>query len=74
MAEEKKPEEKKTEAEPTIGTAAGTGPILAATNAARSLYFSVTPSANWADMASAGRWAVMIRYDDYGAVYTQKAP
>lgn len=57
-----------------IGTAAGAGPILAATNAARSLYFSVTPSANWSDMASTGRWAVMITYVDYAAVYAQKNP
>jgi hypothetical protein len=57
-----------------LGTAAGAGPILAATNAARSLYLAVTPSANWSIMHSTGRWAVMLTYVDYGAVYTQKNP
>jgi hypothetical protein len=57
-----------------IGTAAGAGPILAATGTARSLYFSVTPSANWSAMHSTGRWAVLITYVDYGAALTQRNP
>jgi hypothetical protein len=55
------------------GTSAGRGPILAATNAVRSLYISATPGANW-NTLDAGRWAVMITYVDYGAVYTRKSP
>lgn len=57
-----------------VGTAAAAGPVLAATAAARSLYFAVTPSVNWNVMHSTGRWAVLITYTDYGAVYTQKNP
>lgn len=48
--------------------------LAAATNAARSLYFAVTPSVNWDVMHSTGRWAVMITYLDYGAAYTQRNP
>ncbi len=57
-----------------IGTAAGAGTILAATNAARSLYFSVTPSANWNAMSSTGRWAILVVYQDFGAAFRQKNP
>jgi len=57
-----------------LASAAGAAPALAATNAARSLYFAGTPSANWSIMHSTGRWAVMLTYIDYGAVYTQKNP
>lgn len=57
-----------------IGAAAGAGPVLLATSAARSLYFGVVPSSNWADMASVGRWSIMVTYIDYAAVHTQKNP
>jgi hypothetical protein len=57
-----------------IGSAAGAAPLLAATNAARALYFAGNPDANWNTPLNAGRWAVMITYLDYAAVYTQKNP
>jgi hypothetical protein len=57
-----------------LASAAGAGPTLAATNAVRSLYFAGTPSVNWSIMHSTGRWAVMLTYIDYSAVYTQKNP
>jgi hypothetical protein len=56
-----------------IGSAAGAAPALVATNAARSLYVSGTPGANW-NTLNAGRWSVMLTYIDYGAAYTQKNP
>ena len=57
-----------------IGTAAGAAPVLAATNAARSLYFSGTPGVNWDTPLNAGRWALMLTYIDYGQIYTQESP
>ena len=56
------------------GPAAGSAPILAATNAARSLYLGGTPSADWSIMHSTGRWAIFIKYTDYAAVNTQDIP
>ena len=55
------------------GPAAGSGPSLAALNAARAIYFSAAPGPNW-NMLSGGRWAIMLTYIDYGAVYAQRAP
>ena len=56
-----------------ISTTASTeSPELAATNAARSVYVNFTPTgANWS-LLTAGRWAIMLTYIDYGAVYTNK--
>ncbi len=56
-----------------LGTEAAASPVLAATNAARSLYISATPGANW-NTLDAGRWSLMITYVDYSAVHTQKNP
>lgn len=50
-------------------TAAGSAPELGATNAARSVYVNATPGVNW-NTLNAGRWAIMLTYIDYGAVYT----
>ena len=57
-----------------ISTSAATvGPEIAATAAARSVYVNFTPNgANWSTL-TAGRWAIMITYIDYGAAYTYKA-
>lgn len=54
-------------------TAAGTGPEVVATNAARSVWVNATPSANW-DTLTEGRWSVMVTYIDYQAVHTAKSP
>ena len=54
-------------------TGAGDGPEVVATNAARNVYVNATPGANW-NTLDAGRWAIMVSYIDYGAVYTQKNP
>ncbi|MBW2636921.1 MAG: hypothetical protein JRC86_05275 [Deltaproteobacteria bacterium] len=54
-------------------TGAGDGPELLATNAVRSVYVNATPASDW-DGLSAGRWAIMISYIDYGKVYTQRNP
>lgn len=54
-------------------TAATAGPELAATNAARNIWLSATPTANWSSL-TAGRWVVIVTYIDYGAVYTAKNP
>lgn len=53
--------------------AAGSAPVLAATNAPRTIYFSATPGANW-NTLSAGRWAILLTYIDYAAVYARRAP
>lgn len=53
--------------------AAGAAPVAGATNAARSVYFNVVPEDNWSTL-TAGRWAILVTYIDYGAVYTQTAP
>lgn len=46
-------------------------PVTAATNAARHVWVNIVPVDNWSTL-SAGRWAVMITYLDYAAVYAQK--
>lgn len=56
-----------------IGSAAGAAPAMAATSAARSLYVSGTPGANW-NTLNAGRWSIMLTYIDYAAVHGQKNP
>ncbi len=55
------------------GTSAAGSPILAATNAARSVYLTGTPGANW-NTLDAGRWVVLVTYLDYGAVKNQYNP
>ena len=55
------------------GTAAAAGPELQATNAARSVYVNFTPEDNWSTLTT-GRWALMLTYIDYGAVYTSGSP
>jgi hypothetical protein len=57
-----------------LTTEATGGPELAATNAARHIWVNFTPTNNWDETASTGRWAIMVTYIDYGAVYTQKSP
>ncbi len=56
-----------------LSTVAGASPEVIATNAARNLWVNVNPADNWSTM-SAGRWAVMLTYIDYGAVYTAEGP
>lgn len=55
------------------GTATGVGPKLEASNAARKVFINATPDADW-DTLFAGRWAVMVTYLDYGAIYTKDSP
>ncbi|MHC4705377.1 MAG: hypothetical protein ACYTFQ_32940 [Planctomycetota bacterium] len=55
------------------GTGAGDGPEILAANTAKNVWINATPGVNW-DTLDAGRWAVMVTYIDYGAVYTQKNP
>lgn len=55
------------------GTATGAGPKLEASNTVRKVFINATPDADW-DTLTAGRWAVMVTYIDYGAVYTKKSP
>ena len=45
-------------------TGKGVGPELSASDAARSVYFSATPAANW-NTLSEGRWAFFMTYIDY---------
>jgi len=52
-------------------TGAGDGPEITAANTAKHVWINATPAVNW-DTLDAGRWAVMITYIDYGAVYTEK--
>lgn len=55
-------------------TAAGDGPEIGSTAAARSIWFNVAPAVdNW-NTKTAGRWAVIVTYIDYGAVHTAKNP
>ncbi len=54
-------------------TGAGVGPEVIATNAARNVWLNATPDENWTTF-SAGRWAVMVTYIDYGAALTEKNP
>jgi hypothetical protein len=53
-----------------LTAAVTTSSLVAATNAARSIYVNFTPGANWSTL-DAGMWAVMVTYIDYGAAYTQ---
>jgi len=55
------------------GTGVGDGPEILAANAAKHIWINATPGADW-NTLDAGRWAVMITYIDYGAVYTWKNP
>ena len=55
-------------------TEATGGPELVATNAQRSVYVNFTPGVNWSTPLNEGKWAVMVTYLDYGAVYTQDSP
>ena len=54
-------------------TAAAAGSVLAATNAARDVYLNATPGVNWSTL-SAGRWALMLNYIDYGYIYSDANP
>ncbi len=55
-------------------TAATASPVVATTAAAQKVFINGDPSGNWSDAGSAGRWAVIVTYIDYGAVYTEKNP
>lgn len=57
-------------ADEVIGMTSMEQPQLAATNAARSIYVSGTPDANWSTL-DAGRWAVALTYVDYGDAYSR---
>lgn len=57
-----------------ISLAAGAAPALSPTNAARSLYVSGTPGANWDTLHSLGRFMVYLKYTDYGQAKTTKNP
>jgi len=46
-------------------------PVVAALNTAQHVWINATPDANWNTPLVEGRWAVMVTYIDYGAVYTQ---
>lgn len=52
-----------------LSTVAAASPEVIATNAARNLWVNLNPEDNWSTM-SAGRWAVMLTYLDYGAMFT----
>ena len=52
-----------------ITTAAAGAPLVAATAAAKSVWINLAPEDNWSTI-SAGRWAVIVTYIDYGAVYS----
>jgi hypothetical protein len=54
-------------------TAAASGPLVAATNAPRTVYFNIVPGDNF-DTLSAGRWGVFITYIDYSAAHEQNNP
>ncbi len=54
-------------------TVAGSGPIVAATSSVRNVWVNGNPSANWSDVGSVGKWAIIVTYIDYGAAYTQNA-
>lgn len=54
-------------------TAAGAGPEVASTNAARHVWLNLVPEDNFSTI-SAGRWAVIVTYIDYGAVHTENNP
>lgn len=56
-----------------LSTVAAASPEVIATNAARNVWINLNPEDNWNTM-SAGRWAIIITYLDYGAVYTKKNP
>ncbi|MAH48722.1 hypothetical protein CMI37_23045 [Candidatus Pacearchaeota archaeon] len=56
-----------------FGGAAASAPLIGVTNAARNIWVNATPSANW-NTLTAGRYAVMVTYLDFGAVYTQDSP
>lgn len=54
-------------------TAAGDGPEIVATAAAKAVWINATPDVDW-DTLLTGRWSVMITYIDYGAVHTAGIP
>ncbi len=56
-----------------LSTVAADSPEIIATNAARNVWINLDPEDNWSTM-SAGRWAVMVTYLDYGAVHKVKNP
>lgn len=56
------------------GTATGNSPKLETSNAARNVWIQGDPSVNWSAAGDAGRWAVIITYIDYGAIYTTDSP
>ncbi len=55
------------------GSAAAGSPIVIGTTAARHIWFNVDPSEDW-DNLTTGRYAVMVTYADYGAVFTNDGP
>lgn len=54
-------------------TEATGGPEIIATAAAKNVWINATPTANWSTL-TAGRWAVIITYIDYGSVFTIESP
>ena len=57
-----------------VSTPAGASPEMPATNTGTVIFFTGDPSGNWDAAGSAGRWALMFTYIDYGAVYTADVP
>ena len=55
-------------------TAAGDGPEIVATAAAKNVWINATPANNWDTLGGTGRWSVMVTYIDYGAVHTGGIP
>lgn len=56
-----------------ISTGTADSPEVVATNAARNVWINLNPIDNWSTM-SAGRWAVMVTYIDYGGVRSARSP
>ena len=56
-----------------LSTVAADSPEVIATNAARNVWINLNPIDDW-DTMSAGRWAVMVTYIDYGGVRSARSP
>lgn len=55
-------------------TAATASPVVATTAAGKGVWLQGDPSGDWDEAGGTGRWAVMVTYIDYGAVYTAEGP
>lgn len=56
-----------------LSTIAADSPEVIATNAARNVWINLNPIDDW-DTMTAGRWAVMVTYIDYGGVRSARSP